>query len=1358
MGAKEEKIYIGLDIGTSSVGWAVTDQDYKIVKRGGKSLWGTRLFDQGETAAQRRVFRTTRRRVQRRKIRLQLLQELFRIEVEKTDKNFFNRMSESMLYMEDRTDKSSHYSLFVDKNYTDKDYGKEYPTIYHLRKALLTTDKKFDIRLVYLACHHIIKNRGHFLKPGDLGTSGSGDLVKRSFEIIKDYYENHDNEDSEKFKFVLEYEKLDYNTLSDMFKYIEGTTKRQECWTKLLDNKNKLSKDLIKFISGGKVNPIYIGIEGDSSISITMDDSELAKYTGDEGKLILAVKDIYDWTICQSILKGTKYISEGMILKYKQYKQDLIDLKYLYRTYIKEKYKEMFKNGKKSKISRLTSGKREATLKDIVKDLKNGPEELKNDEAYTRLNQRESSLWCMPLRSTDNAVLPYQYNKNELEVILKNQSKYYPFLNEVSDNLTTKDKIIMLLTFRVPYYVGPLYKQDDAKFAWVKRKAEGRIYPWNFKDMIDENKSEQEFILRMTNKCTYLTKEDVLPKCSLIYSEYLVLSIINKLKINDEPISVEHKKALFTLFKNYPSVSITKIKGFIAKELHFNSEEAKKMTISKIDAKQMPNMKSYVDFSRILGHEIHFDEKPMIEEIIKFITVSESSDRIKNYVTGKYGDRLSEDQINQISKLQYSGWGRLSGKLLDSDEVSGVLDSTGEILSIIKLMYATNQNLMEILNNSKYEFNEIITKLNATEKLGKITLSDIEDSSLSPIVKRSMNQTIKILNELKRILKRDPDKVFVEVNREATDPKKKGKVTSSRREQVQKLLSQTKLNEICNDLEQLNKEFGGKSDGDFKRDRLYLYFTQLGRCMYSNQRINIDDLFNDNVCDIDHIYPQSLIKDDSLSNRVLVLKKYNQDKGKIYPLRNVSSIDVDAMKPFWNQLCNKGFIGKEKLARLERNTPLTDEELTAFVNRQIVSTSQAEMNVINLLKKLYKDNTIFGIKAQIAHDFRDRFDLFKVRDLNDCHHAQDAYLNVVAGNVVNTIYTTKHFMFGDSKDEKVKDKTFNYSKFFEFNTKNVWNVNESLAIVKKYYYHHDVLFTTRVTKTKGQFYDLNICTKGGKSLYPLKNQSPLSDTEKYGGYNSAKVSHYVLIKTSEKKPKYRLISIPLIINSKIALGKLSLDNYLLDLGYKDCIIINDMIRCGTIIKKGNSLFEVRGKNNDDSSYIRNHCQWYPDEWTISYYKTISHVKWDDKKYMVKDPKKPQAIKGEDSCKVYFNESSKSKRIKYITRENNMKLYDVITEQLKKSIYAAFSIKKQYEVFISLREAFSQLSINDQAYVLFKLAHLFTCTDSSVPYLSSLLSDIDKKLTLYTSTNFDESAEIVSESITGFYVTRKPIKV
>ena len=71
---KECDYYIGLDCGTESVGFAVTDTEYKVLKFNGKSMWGTRVFEEAQTAEARRMQRSARRRYQRKKDRIKLVE------------------------------------------------------------------------------------------------------------------------------------------------------------------------------------------------------------------------------------------------------------------------------------------------------------------------------------------------------------------------------------------------------------------------------------------------------------------------------------------------------------------------------------------------------------------------------------------------------------------------------------------------------------------------------------------------------------------------------------------------------------------------------------------------------------------------------------------------------------------------------------------------------------------------------------------------------------------------------------------------------------------------------------------------------------------------------------------------------------------------------------------------------------------------------------------------------------------------------------------------------------------------------------------------------------------------------------
>lgn len=126
----EQEYYLGLDMGTGSVGWAVTDSEYHVLRKHGKALWGVRLFESASTAEERRMFRTSRRRLDRRNWRIEILQEIFAEEISKKDPGFFLRMKESKYYPEDKRDINGNcpelpYALFVDDDFTDKDLSQK---------------------------------------------------------------------------------------------------------------------------------------------------------------------------------------------------------------------------------------------------------------------------------------------------------------------------------------------------------------------------------------------------------------------------------------------------------------------------------------------------------------------------------------------------------------------------------------------------------------------------------------------------------------------------------------------------------------------------------------------------------------------------------------------------------------------------------------------------------------------------------------------------------------------------------------------------------------------------------------------------------------------------------------------------------------------------------------------------------------------------------------------------------------------------------------------------------------------------------------------------------------------------------
>ena len=151
-------------------------------------------------------------------------------------------------------------------------------------------------------------------------------------------------------------------------------------------------------------------------------------------------------------------------------------------------------------------------------------------------------------RTKVNATFPNQLYVNEAKRILEVNATKYPFLNEKDESgLTNAEKIIKIIEYRVPYFVGPIGGKDEEerKFAWSVKENNIPLRPWTLNKIVDFDRAEESFISRMTGKCSQLPTEDVLPKQSILYSKFMVLDELNKLRLNGENNSVELKQKIF---------------------------------------------------------------------------------------------------------------------------------------------------------------------------------------------------------------------------------------------------------------------------------------------------------------------------------------------------------------------------------------------------------------------------------------------------------------------------------------------------------------------------------------------------------------------------------------------------------------------------------------------------------------------------------------------------------------------------------------------------------------------------------------------------------------------------------------------
>lgn len=1357
--------YVGLDIGTSSVGWAVTDESYNVLKFNRKKMWGVRLFDEAKTAEERRTFRGARRRLDRKKERINLLQDFFAEEIAKVDPNFFLRLDNSDLYMEDKDQKlKSKYTLFNDKSFKDKDFHKKYPTIHHLLMDLIEDDSKKDIRLVYLACHYLLKNRGHFIFEGQkFDNNGSINFsINKLLVHLHDYYDidiEINSEDMKKLITILSDKTLGKNTKKKELKSIIGDTKFLKAISAIMIGSKQNLADL--FENPEDFDDSIIESVEFSNADYDKNYSKLELALGDKIALVNILKEIYDSSILENLLKeadkskdGNKYISNAFVKKYDKHGADLKEFKRLIRKYNKAAYTDIFRSEKstenyvaytKSSISNNKRVKADKfadqetfynfiekhlqTLKDNINKAGGNQSDLETVDKM--LEDKEFNNFMPKIKSSDNGVIPYQLKLMELNKILENQSKHHEFLNASDEYGSVCDKIASIMEFRIPYYVGPL--NSESKYAWIKKRKDSKIKPWNFKDVVDLDSSREEFIDNLIGRCTYLKDEKVLPKASLLYNEYMVLNELNNLKLNEMPITEEIKKSIFeNLFKEKKKVTLKAVSNLLKKDFNITGE----ILLSGTDGDFKQSLNSYIDFKNILGEKIDSDAcRAKVEEIIKLIVLYvDDKFYLQKKIKSAYKNDFTDNEIKKMSALNYKDWGRLSKKLLI--KVEGADKETGESGSIMHFMREYNHNLMELLSN-RFTFTEEIQKLNPIDER-KLSYEMVDELYLSPSVKRMLWQSLRIVDEIRNIMGNDPEKIFIEMARGKEEVKVR---KESRKDQLSDFYKKGKKDFIAEIGEErynyLLSEIEREDASKFRWDNLYLYYTQLGRCMYSLEPIDISELSSKNIYDQDHIYPKSKIYDDSIENRVLVKKDLNSKKGNSYPIPD--EVLNKNCYAYWKMLYDKGLIGQKKYTRLTRRTGFKDEELVQFIERQIVETRQATKETANLLKNICKDSEIVYSKAENASRFRQEFDIVKCRTVNDLHHMHDAYINIVVGNVYNTKFTKDPMNF-DKEKEKVR--TYNLENMFKYDVKRgnytAWIAddekdtvkNATIKRIRKELEGTNYRFTRMNYIESGALFNATLQRKN-KGSRPLKDKGPKSSIEKYGGYtNINKACFAVLDIKSNNKTERKLMPVEREIYTKQKNDK-NLSNeifnkYLKDrFGIEDYRVVYPVVKMRTLLKIDGSYYFITG-GSDKTLELRSAIQ------------------------LILPKKNEWAIKQID--KSSENDYLTIERIQYLTEELVDNTFDIIVNKFKTSVFKkSFLNLFQDDKVENMDSKFKSMDFKEKCKTLLMLVKAIRASGVRQDLKSiDLKSDYGRLSSKTNNIRKYQEFKIINQSITGLF--------
>ena len=476
-------------------------------------------------------------------------------------------------------------------------------------------------------------------------------------------------------------------------------------------------------------------------------------------------------------------------------------------------------------------------------------------------------------------------------------------------------------------------------------------------------------------------------------------------------------------------------------------------------------------------------------------------------------------------------------------------------------------------------------------------------------------------------------------------------------------------------------------------------------------------------------------------------------------------------------LADRGLISEEKYRRLIRTVPLTNSEKAAFIGRQLVETRQSTKACAAILKEAYPDTEIVYAKAKNASMFRqygrmlgireierkekrtltaeerelhERYEFIKVRDLNDYHHAKDAYLNIVVGNAFYTQFTQNPMNFFKDKETESKKAAYSmnpeafYGHTIQRNGQVAWRpgADGTMATVRKWMKRNNILFTRMPFIARGQLFDVTILKKG-KGQVPLKRGK---DIAKYGGYNKATIAYFMLVCAQDSKNEnvYVVEPVPAYLQEQVIDDKAK-QQYCTQVWaqskskdrktWKNPRVIIPCIPMQSLLSVNGYRMHITGKTND-RLIVRNAEQLCIAGEEAAVLKRVLKIN-NRQRGLPKDKK---------VCITKFDR---------ITEENTVKLYKLFIEKMKDSIYHV-KFDGQRDTLQTGMENFEKMDLPARCGLLEEILHFFQC--NAVASDLSLVGG-SKRAGILTISSKLEPAEypcLLLQSVTGFYEKKIPL--
>ena len=273
-----------------------------------------------------------------------------------------------------------------------------------------------------------------------------------------------------------------------------------------------------------------------------------------------------------------------------------------------------------------------------------------------------------------------------------------------------------------------------------------------------------------------------------------------------------------------------------------------------------------------------------------------------------------------------------------------------------------------------------LTKEEIENRPLKDNLELLKKNSLrNPVVEKILNQLVNVVNALlakNRAI--DPNFKFDEIRIELSRELKKN--AKERAEMTTNINAAKITNEKIFKL--LQTEFGVKNPtrNDIIRYRLYEELKNNGyKDLYTNTYIPREILFSKQV-DIEHIIPQSKMFDDSFSNKTIVFRKDNLDKGNKTAYDYIESkFGADTLEEYLKRLESLYKLGKDEgisKAKYQKLLKQEGEIGDGFIDRDLRDSQYIAKKAKNMLYDITR--SVVSTSGQITDRLREDWGLINI--------------------------------------------------------------------------------------------------------------------------------------------------------------------------------------------------------------------------------------------------------------------------------------------------------------------------------------------------------------------------------------------